>query len=127
MTGVAVAGLWLVAAPPVAVALHGGAGLAVVVEGERLAAGADGSGCTMAGTVRNPNAVIVTVRMAWRGTDAAGTTLGLATARISRVRPGERRPFASSPFVALGTGQIVAACASMPRVERVEASGDPLP
>ena len=103
------------------------AGLAVVVEGERVATGADGSGCTMAGTVRNPNAVMVTVRLAWRGLDAAGTTLGLATARIPRVRPGEGRPFVSSPFVVLGTGQVVADCASIPRVERVEASGDALP
>jgi hypothetical protein len=80
----------LVLAPAVAVATHGGAGLPAVVESERLEAGLDASAsgpCRVAGVVQNPSmSETVTVRLAWRGVGASGTTVAMASARIPWLR-----------------------------------------
>ena len=79
----------------------------------------------MAGWVHNPSfSETVTVRLAWRGLDATGATVATASARIPWLRPGERRPFNSSPF--FGTnGQIVMSCQAI-SLERMEAVADPI-
>src|SRR6516164_2365375 len=62
-------------------AMHGGGGaLAVVVEAESATDGTGSRGCVMTGTVLNPNIVVVTVTLLWRGADATGNTLGFASA-----------------------------------------------
>jgi hypothetical protein len=119
--------LALVVLPAGALATHGVSAMRAVVEAERLATGADGKGCQVAGAVRNPNPVTVTARLAWLASDTAGTALGLATVRVSRLAPGERRSFVSSPFMSVATGQVVPACAAVLRIERVEAAADPAP
>jgi hypothetical protein len=111
---------------PVCQATHGGGGaLAVVVEAESATDGT-GGGCVMTGTVLNPNSVPVTVTLAWRGTGPAGTTLGFASARVSRLPPTQRRQFVSSPFVA-AAGATLPSCGGLGRIERMEAAGDPGP
>jgi len=124
--GVTLAVLWLAVGPRSAAATHGGAGLPLVVESERVST-VETKACSMVGKVRNPNSVAVIVRLVWRASDPAGTSLGLATARLSRLAPGERRAFVSSPFTSLATGLMLPACASVPRIERVEAAADRAP
>jgi hypothetical protein len=112
---------------PGCLATHGGGGaLAVVVETESATDGTGGRGCVMTGTVLNPNDVPVTVTLAWRGADPAGTTLGFASARVSRLPPTQRRQFVSSPFVA-AAGATLPSCGGLGRIERMEAAGDPGP
>jgi hypothetical protein len=104
-------------------ATHGGGGaLAVVVEAESATNGTGGRGCVMTGTVVNPNEVTVTVTLTWQAKDPAGSPLGSASARVSRLPPAERRQFVSSPFVA-ATG-VMPGCDRLGRIERVEAAGD---
>ena len=80
----------------------------------------------MAGVVGNPSlSETVTVRLAWRGLDAKGSPAGTAVARIPWLRPGERRPFTSSPFVAT-TGGVVS-CERIAHVERLDAIAEPVP
>jgi hypothetical protein len=69
----------------------------------------------------------VTVQLAWRAADASGATVGVAAARLPQVAPGERRPFVSSPFVALDTRRALPSCAGIPHVERLEAGAEPSP
>jgi hypothetical protein len=131
MTGVGLTllGGILVLAPALAIATHGGAGLPALVESERLAPGADGvASCRMAGLVQNPSlSETVTVRLAWRGSDPTGSPVATASARIPWLRPGERRPFTSSPFVAMTSGQRVSSCTSIAHVERLDVVAEPVP
>ena len=108
-------------------AMHGGGGaLAVVVEAESATDGTGSRSCVMTGTVLNPNVVLVTVTLMWRGADASGNTLGFASARVARLPPSERRQFVSSPFLA-PDGVTLAGCRRLARIERVETLGDPGP
>ena len=106
--------------------LGGGGALAVVVEAESATDGTGSRGCVMTGTVLNPNIVVVTVTLLWRGADATGNTLGFASARVARLPPSERRQFVSSPFLA-PDGVTLAGCRRLARIERVETVGDPGP
>jgi hypothetical protein len=121
----------LVLAPALVVATHGSAGRPAVVESERLVAGANGSTagkCHVAGVVQNPSlSETVTVRLEWRGLDAKGSPVAIALARIPWLRPGERRPFTSSPFVATTSGQVLSSCEGIPHLERLEAVAEPIP
>jgi hypothetical protein len=82
----------------------------------------------MAGLVENPSlSETVTVRLSWQGSDAAGAPIATAAARIPWLRPGERRPFTSSPFVATISGQRVSSCASIAFVQRLDVVAEPVP
>ena len=81
-------------------------------------------GCVVDGAIHNGSDRQVTVRIAYRGYDAAGVPLR-AYARLPGVAPGERRQFASSPFVT--TTQGTYACSALRRVEMIEAAADPAP
>jgi hypothetical protein len=120
---------WLVVAPSVIFGTHGSAGLPAVVESERLANGsAPGAGaCRVAGVVQNPSlGETVTVRLSWQGLDATGSSAGVAWAHIPRLRPSERRPFTSGPFVG-ATGQAVSSCAAIAHLLRLDAIAEPVP
>ncbi len=119
---------WLVLTPSVTVATHGSAGLPAVVESERLANGSAPGTCRVAGVVQNPSlSETVTARLSWRGLDATGTPVAAAFARIPWLRPGERRSFTSSPFVATTSGQVLSSCDSIPHLERLEVVAEPIP
>jgi hypothetical protein len=120
-------GSLLLVAPSVTVATHGSAGLPAVVESERLASGSASGACRVTGVVQNPSlSETVTVRLSWQGLDAAGASAGVAWAHITRLRPGESRPFTSGPF--LGTaGQAVSSCAVIAHLVRLDAIAEPVP
>jgi hypothetical protein len=108
-------------------AMHGGgAALEVLVQAESATEGAGSRSCVMTGTVLNPNIVVVTVTLLWRGADASGNTLGFASAHVARLPPSERRQFVSSPFLATD-GVTLDGCRRLARIERVETLGDPGP
>ncbi len=115
-------GVILVLSSP-AEAMRGG-NLAVVVESEHLtplpAAGGDAATCAMIGVVRNPNGLMVTVRLMWHATDVAGASLGLAFARVARIPPGQQRAFVSTPLAA--AGQPPPSCPALAHVDRMEAT-----
>jgi hypothetical protein len=117
----------LLVAPCVTGASHGSAGLTAVVESERLATGLAPGACRVIGVVQNPSlSETVTVRLSWQGLDATGASAGVAQARIPSLRPGERRPFTSAPFLAT-TGQTVPSCGGIAHLMRLDASAEPVP
>ncbi len=129
--GAATAALLVATLIPLAAdASHGAGGLPAVVESERLVPGSDpnsSGSCVVGGEVGNPNPMTVTVRMAWRATDATGATLGVASARVPRLAAGERRSFRSSPFVSMGPAHTMLSCATLPRIERLDVVAEPSP
>jgi hypothetical protein len=128
-TGLALASSlgWLLITPSVTFGTHGGAGLPAVVESERLADGSAPGACRVAGVVQNPSlSETVTVRLSWQGLDATGSSAGVALARIPWLRPGERRPFTSAPFVAT-TGQALSSCGGIAHFVRLDAMAEPVP
>ncbi len=91
-------------------------------------AGTPTASCRVTGLVQNPSlSETVTVRLAWRGLDATGSAVAIASARIPWLRPGERRPFVSSAFVTADTGRVVPSCEAIPHLERVEIIAEPMP
>jgi hypothetical protein len=128
--GLALLGALVALAPASAIATHGGAGLPAVVESERLAAGASGSAaapCRVAGVVQNPSlSETVTVRLGWQAVGATGAVVATASARVPWLRPGERRAFTSSPFVAT-TGQTLPSCDGIAHLVRLDATAEPVP
>jgi len=111
--------------PGLALGTHGGPIDGVVVDFVGLQPSEDGTAspaCAAGGLVHNASSRVVTVRVYYRGVDAAGR-MATAFARIVRVAPGESRPFASTHFV--GDGGQEFGCVTLRKVEMVDAVADP--
>ena len=119
-------GLVLLGTPGEAPGSHGGPLQGVVIDFVGLRAPDEGGSCRVAGVVRNGSTLTVTVRVRYRAQARGGPT-SHATARITRVPPGEDRPFASTPFQDNEGRTAGAACAELARVEMVEAVAEPAP
>jgi hypothetical protein len=118
---------WMLLTPTGTLATHGSAGLPAVIESERLANGAAPGACRVAGVVWNPSlSETVTVRLSWQGMDTVGSPAGMARARIPALRPGERRPFTSGPFVGTN-GQTLPSCEGLAHLVRLDAIAEPVP
>ena len=85
------------------------------------------SACAVSGLVENVSDRTVTVRVRYRASDASGSSVAFAWARIPGVGPSERREFSSSPFTRDGAGTETYACSALCQVEMIEAVAEPVP
>jgi hypothetical protein len=118
---------YLALVPGLGHATHGG-GRPAVVESEALNPSTASGTCRVTGTVQNPSlSETVNVGIVWEGLDATGARVATSTARIRMLRPGERRPFTSSAFVAPASGQPLPTCESIKYLSRLPVAAELAP
>jgi hypothetical protein len=126
-SGAVALGLLTVGMPGDAPASHGMPVEGIVIDFLGLRPSEDiGGACRVDGVARNRSTLTLTVRVRYRA-ETRDRQISHATARLTRVEPGEERPFASTPFRDADERATATPCGELRRVEMVEAVAEPAP